>query len=256
MMDECGQVNVPPKDSIVLSAHQPAYLPWLGYFHKMAICDDFVILDCVQFEKNSFANRNKIKTSQGTAWLTIPVLLKGHLQKTIAEIEINNDIDWRSKHFRSLYFNYKKAPFFKQYADFLEDFYKKTWVRLYDATEYLLLFFVSELGIETRIHKQSQIGITSRKQELILDLCRNFCADCFVFGSLGVDYADIEMFKSRGVEVLFQDYKHPVYPQLYGDFVSHLSVLDLLFNVGKEQALEIIISGNITRGEINRSICK
>ncbi len=241
---------------MILSAHQPAYLPWLGFFHKIAISDDFVILDNVQFEKNSFTNRNKIKTAHGTTWLTVPVLLKGHLQKTISEIEINNNIDWRSKHFKSLYFNYKKAPFFGNYADFLEDFYKKSWTRLCDVTEYLLSFFISELGIRARIHKQSQIGIASKKQELILDLCGNFCAGVFVFGSLGADYADAELFKLKGINVLFQDYKHPVYPQFCGDFVSHLCILDLLFNVEKGRAFEIIMSGNITRQEIDRSICK
>lgn len=94
---------------MILSAHQPAYLPWLGYFHKIAISDVFVILDEVQFEKNSFINRNKIKTSNGSVWMSVPINIDGHMNKTIRDMEISNKFNWRKKHWKSIYLNYKKA---------------------------------------------------------------------------------------------------------------------------------------------------
>jgi hypothetical protein len=108
----------------VLTAHQPAYLPWLGYFHKASLSHDFVVLDDVQFEKNSFINRNKIKTANGDAWLTIPVEMKGHTGRAVKEMKIEEGSDWRKKHWNSIYLSYKKAPYFSEYADFFEHYYK------------------------------------------------------------------------------------------------------------------------------------
>lgn len=238
--------------AVILSAHQPACLPWLGYFHKIALSDKFVILDNVQFEKNSFINRNKIKTAQGVIWLTVPMLISGHIQKTISGIEINNRIDWRKKHWKSIYFNYKKAPYFHRYVDFFEGFYKKEWTKLYNLIEYMLFFFIKELGIKTVFYKQTNLQLQSKKQELILDLCKQLKANVFIFGALGKNYADVDAFRRNGINVYFQDYRHPIYPQLWGDFISHLSIIDLLFNVGKERALEIIMEGNVTKSELKR----
>lgn len=235
---------------MILTAHQPAYLPWLGYFHKIAISDTFIILDDVQFEKNSFINRNKIKTPQGAIWLTVPVLTIGHTQKVILDIEINNTVDWRSKHWKSIYLNYKKAPYFYKYSDFFEDLYKKEWKKLTELLSYTLRFFVQELKINTKIYRQSDLGIHERNQQLILNLCQHFNAQIFVFGILGKNYADIDSFKKSGIKVIFQDYNHPIYPQLWGNFICNLSIADFLFNVGPENSLEIIMNQNITNNEI------
>ena len=235
---------------MIVAIHQPNYLPWLGYFHKIAVSDVFVTLDSVQFERNSFTNRNKIKTAQGPTLLTIPVLITGHIQGTVADIEINNTVDWRKKHWKSIYFNYKKAPFFREHCDFLDDFFKRDWTRLCDAIEHTSLYFLKELGIDTVLHKLSQLPLQSKKQHLVLDLCTRFKAAAFVFGALGKDYADVTLFEQNNVRPVFQDYKHPSYQQLWGDFVSHLSIIDLLFNVGRQRSLEILMSGNITKQEL------
>jgi len=232
---------------VILAAHQPAYLPWLGLFHKMAISDNFVVLDDVQFEKNSFINRNRIKTAQGDMWLTVPVLMTGHIQKTIHDIEINNNVDWRSKHWKSIYLNYKKSPYFNRFSDFFEDLYKGEWIKLYDLLDYTMSFFIKELKIDTKIYIQSKLNITTKKQLLILDLCKHFNAKIFVFGALGKDYADSELFETNGIKILFQDYKHPAYHQLWGGgFISNMSIIDLLFNEG-ERSFEILMSGNINK---------
>jgi len=232
---------------LIITAHQPSYLPWLGYFHKCHISDIMVMLDSVQFEKNSFINRNKIKTSNGEIWLTVPIFMKGHINKLILDIEINNKINWREKHWKSIYLNYKKAPYFNRYSDFFEDLYKKDWLKLIDLLIYLISFFYKEFRIKTKIIRQSDLNIFSKKQNLILDLTKKLDGDIFVFGKMGKSYADIDFFNKNGVEVYFQDYIHPKYFQMWNEFIPNLSCIDLLFNEGPENALDIILKENVNK---------
>jgi hypothetical protein len=235
-----------------LTAMQPAYLPWLGFFHKAMLADVFVILDDVQFERNSFTNRNKVKAQQGEQWLTIPLKTVGHLDKTIRQMEIADD-RWRKKHWQTIYNAYHKAPYFKEYAGFFEAFYRRegrSFIEQVCFMQYILLDF---LGIKTTIKYQSSPefkGITGHKQELILNLCKYFNADTFIFGSQGRNYADVELFRQHGIRCYFQDYQHPVYPQQWGEFVPNMSIIDLLFNVGANRAREIIKEGNTTKSEL------
>jgi len=235
---------------MILTAHQPAYMPWLGLFHKIAISDAYVYLDNVQFEKNSYINRNKIKSANGPIWLTVPTLLKGHMSKTIKEIKINNDVNWREKHLKSIELNYKSAPYFSRYIEFFRDCYNHKWNNLSDLNEYMLKWFLDTLRIEIKYYKMSEINFEGRKSELVLDMCKKLGADIYIFGALGKDYVREEDFSIEDIKLYFQDYKHPVYPQLYGEFINHLSIIDLLFNVGAERALDMIMEGNITKQEL------
>ena len=235
---------------MILTAHQPAYLPWLGFFHKLLISDIAVILDNVQFQKDYFINRNKIRINNGDAWLTVPVLTSGHIDKTMIEMKINNNINWYKKHKKSINIFYKKAPYFSNYYDYFEKLYDKNWIYLTDLLKETMSFFFKELNIETKIYYQSKLGFKKKKQDLILEMCEYFDSDIFVFGKDGRKYADQDYFKLNKRNIYFQDYIHPTYPQLYGDFIPYLSVLDLLFNVGSEKALEIIMKGNITKNEL------
>lgn len=237
---------------MILTAHQPAYLPWLGYFHKIAISDIFVSLDNVQFEKNSFSNRNKIKTANGSAWLSVPIKMVGHMGKTIKEMEIDNHLNWTEKHWKSIYLNYKKAPYFNLYCDFLEDAYKRQWNDLCGLTEYLTKYFLEELGIKTKISKQSDLKNKGKKQELIVELCKELNADTFVFGKLGENYVDTSYFTQNNINVYFQDYIHPVYNQIWDGFTNNLSIIDLLFNIAKNEALEMIMDGNVNKTDLKK----
>jgi hypothetical protein len=241
---------------VILTAHQYAYLPWLGYFHKVALADNFVILDSVQFEKNSFTNRNKIKTSNGEAWLTIPVEMKGHLDKTAIDIQMDSRSNWKRKHWNSLLMNYKKAPFFDQYAGFFESYYQLETLKLSEFIENSTLFFLKELKINVAISKLSELGVESKKQELIVDLCKRTNSTAFVFGALGKNYAEKELFDTNGISIYFQEYKHPVYEQLWGDFVPYMGIVDALFNLGPERTREVIFEGNITKKELEQMIKK
>ena len=230
---------------MILTAHQPAYLPWLGFFHKLLISDVFIILDNVQYQKNYFTNRNKIKTAQGrSTWLTIPILTAGHFEKTIENMEIDNKSRWRKKHWNSIDVHYKKAPFFYVYRDYFEALYNREWINLIDILNETLRFFIKELGIKTKIYFQSELGFKEKKQDLILEMCNYFDSDIFVFGRDGSRYADVDYFKQQKRNIYFQDYNHPIYSQLYNDFIPNLSIVDLLFNVGAEAAVDIIIGKN------------
>jgi hypothetical protein len=225
---------------MMLTAHQPAYLPWLGYFQKMMLSNEFIILDAVQFEKNSFINRNKIKTSNGSAWMTVPILTKGYKEKTISDMRINNTVKWRKKHWLTLLNNYKKAPFFPQYCDFFEDMYSKKWDTLVDLVTYSNQFFIKELDIKTNFIKLSDLGIESKKQDLIIDLCKERRYNSFLFGSQGKEYVEKDKFDNEKIETYFQSYKHPIYRQQWGEFIPYLSIVDLLFNEGSEKSIQLI----------------
>lgn len=235
----------------ILTAHQPAYLPWLGYFHKMMLADEFVLLDAVQFEKNSFTNRNKIKVSNGEAWLTIPVEMKGHIDRNVNEMTIEERSDWRRKHWNSILMNYKKSPCFSQHADFFESYYKETTSNLAEFVAISTNYFLSELKIETKINKLSELGVQTKKQDLIIDLCKATVSDMFVFGSQGKDYANVEYFNGQNISCYFQQYNHPQYHQMWGDFRPFMSIIDCLFNVGSESTREIIFLNNITKERLS-----
>ena len=226
---------------MVLTAHQPVYLPWLGLFHKIWLAEKFVLFNTVQYLPKEWMNRNKIKTNKGEIWLTVPVLKKGFLNKKINEIKINNNIDWRRKHFRSIYVNYKKTKYFNYYIELLEEIYSKTWEYFSDLNEFMLRTFLKELNIKTTFLVASKFDFDGKKSDLVLNMCKDLGAKKYIFGAQGVNYADTEKFKASGIEVFFQNYQHPTYNQIHGNFKSNLSIIDLLFNCGKN-SLDVIVN--------------
>lgn len=227
---------------MILTAHQPVYLPWLGLFHKIALADAFVSFNQVQYLPRDWNNRNRVKTDQGPVWLTVPVLKSGYRDKALTDIRINNDLPWQRKHWKTLELSYRKAPYFKDYAGFFEDVYlKRSWDTLCELNDHMLLWFLETLGIATEYSDARDHAFQGSKSDLVLDMCVQMGAQVYIFGALGKDYADVEAFARSGVRAVFQDYVHPVYPQLHGEFVSHLSIVDLLFNCGPA-SLEILMS--------------
>jgi hypothetical protein len=219
---------------VILSAHQPAYLPWLGYFEKIARVDLFVYLDSVQFEKNSYINRNRIKTPQGPQWLTIPIRMKGHTSATLRETMIEEAQPWRDKHLKSIEMNYRKAAFFEQNFPRLQTLFGHPEARLAELCWEQLQFWLSEFGIGTTVVRASELPVSSKKSDLVLDLCRHCGADRYLSGALGRDYLDVEAFADAGVAVEFQTFRHPVYSQRWGEFEPNLSVVDYWLNCGSD----------------------
>jgi hypothetical protein len=231
---------------MILTAHQPVYLPWLGLFHKIALADKFVFFNEVQYLPKDWMNRNKIKSASGEILLTVPVLRKGYRDRKTSELEINNETNWQEKHLKTIMINYKKSPFFDNYIQFFQEVYTKKWHHLADLNEYMLRWFLKEIGIKTEFLKASDFSFEGTKSDLVLDMCKKLDAATYIFGTLGRDYAKIDDFKNAGINVIFQDYNHPTYKQLYGDFISNLSVIDLLFNCGPD-SYKIIMSDNISK---------
>jgi hypothetical protein len=215
---------------MILSAHQPAYLPWLGYFDKIARADVFVYMDSVQFEKNSFINRNQIKTPQGKMWLTIPVKAKGHISGSIGTTEIDETQQWRLKHLKSIEMNYRKAACFKERYPEIEKLIINSESNLSEYCFQQLKFWLSKLSINTEIVKLSELDIRSSKSDLILEMCRKLNATRYISGINGKSYLNEKEFLDNGICVEYQNFKTHPYKQLYNEFIPDLSVLDWWIN--------------------------
>ncbi|MEW6989354.1 WbqC family protein [Colwelliaceae bacterium 6441] len=228
------------KNQTIISINQPAYLPWLGYFDRIANSDHHIVLDHVQFEKNSMVNRNKLLSKNGEVMLTVPVKTSGNFGNlAISTIQIGNQPKWQKKHWQSIYFNYKKAPYFEQYAKELEAFYNTSYLQLNDLLKAQLAFFLKVLKIETKISYSSEYVWHKNKSDLVQEICQYFKATQYISGIHGEDYLNTQSFLKEGILVDFQHYQHPCYSQMKDTFTSHLSILDLLFNHG-DKSLEIL----------------
>lgn len=215
-----------------LAVLQPGYLPWLGYFDLMQRADVFVHYDDVQFDKHGWRNRNRVKGHKGAVWLTVPVRHSGRSGQPILGVEIDDRQDWRRKHVATISQLYARAPFLPAILPRLQEVLERPWHRLVDLDLAIAAWLAAELGIVTPSHRASELGIGGDRNERLLNLCRHFGATRYLSGNAAQDYLDVEPFRAAGVEVDWHDYAHPSYAQLHGDFVSHLSVLDLLLNMG------------------------
>ena len=227
---------------MILTAHQPCYLPWLGLFAKIAQADTFVLFDQVQYQPRDYNNRNKIWSSHGPMWLTVPVYTKGHREKTIDQIEINNTLPWGRKHWRSIWQSYHKAAHFDTYAPNIERCYQQRWSSLSNLNDNLLRMLMEWLNLTVAYHYASAYVFKGTKSDLVLDMCQQLGASTYIFGAMGRDYADVNAFEAAGIECRFQDYIHPTYSQFGGEFMPNLSIIDLLFHHGP-QAKEILLGG-------------
>jgi len=220
---------------MILTSHQCAYLPWCGLFDKIAQADAFVIMDACPAEASGYENRNRILSPTGPQWLTVPI---HHDQHTpLSHVEIANDGRWQRKHWRSLELAYQRAPFWEMYGPGqLERFYAEPeWVLLVDLTAAMLAWFMAKLGLDRPITRASALGCEGTKSALVLDMCQRAGATGYIFGEKGRDYGDVRAFEAAGIEVRFQEYRHPTYRQFGGKpFVSHLSLIDLMMNVGPD----------------------
>jgi hypothetical protein len=229
---------------MIAAIHQPNYLPWIGYFYKITNCDIFVLLDTVQYEKNGFVNRNKIKTSRGIEWLTIGVLTKGRYQQPINTVEINNDVSWSRIHEKTLSQNYNKTTYFKKYVKLFLEIYGRKWKGLADLNEALIRTICEILDItNVKLVRTSELDIPGEGTELLANICEAVRADTYLSGPSGKKYLSEGIFEQKGVGVKYSDFVHPIYDQQWGEFVPNMSIIDLLFNEGP-RSLNIIKRSN------------
>jgi hypothetical protein len=222
---------------MTVAIHQPQYLPWLGYFDKMDRADAFVLLDNVQYKKNEFINRNRIKTAAGWQWITAPVHYR--FGERIDRVLIHNTVNWRRRHAQALLTNYGRAPHFEVYRPFFDDLYDRPWEGLCDLNVHAVRGLAELLGIRRETPVASNWSLSDDPTGRLVDICRQMGADTYLSGAGGQDYLDLSQFEAAGIRVVFQAFDHPVYPQRFGPFEPFMSVVDLLFNCGGE-SLEII----------------
>ena len=218
---------------MILTAHQTGYLPWLGFFDKVARANLYCSFDAVQYERRGWTNRNYIRTRDGPLMLSVPVRSKDHFNTRLCDIEILTS-NWARKHMRSIELAYRKAPHFDQHyagVGAVLDLYSEGGLLMELNTD-LMRYFLRALGIQVPIVQASDYSFQGEKSELVLDMCRKLNADTYIFGGEGKNYADVKAFEAAGVKPIFQEYVHPVYPQLHGGFEPRMSVLDLLMNCG------------------------
>jgi len=228
---------------LIISVMQPGYLPWLGFFELMNCCEKFVIYDDVDYDKNSWRNRNRIRTADGFIWLSVPVLTKGRSGQKINEVEIFRDQIWQHKHYKSIVQNYSKSPHFKEHQPFIEEIYNRQWAKLIDLDMEIIHYLMKTLAIKTKIIYSSELNIKGRKTQRLVAICKELNASVYISTNGAESYIEPLLFERENIAFRFQDYQHPTYSQLYDGFISHLSVIDLIFNHGSD-ALGIIMSGS------------
>ena len=216
---------------------QPGYLPWLGYFDLLHRADVFVHYDDVQFDKHGWRNRNRVKGQKGAVWLTVPVLHSGRFGQSILDVEIDDRQHWRRRHLSTIAQFYARAPLVDTVLPRLRDILDRPWPRLLELDLAIIDWLATELGIATPRYRASQLDIGGDRNARLLNLCRHFDATRYLSGNAARAYLDVTQFAAAGVEVVWHDYVHPIYPQLHGEFVPYLSALDLLLNAGGRAAV-------------------
>jgi len=223
-----------------IAIHQPNFMPWAGYFYKMANSDVFVILDNVQYEKNAFLNRTMIKTPQGLQWLTVPIKTAGLCRQKIFEAEIQKKEQWQKKYIKAIEMNYKKARYFNYLFPELKNILEKDWQFLSDLNIALIELLRTKLGIKNKLEFASKYNFSGESTDLLINVLKFFEASVYLSGMGGKQYQDESKIKLAGIEVEYSNYVCVEYPQLWGKFIPNLSIIDLLFNCGPE-SLKIIL---------------
>ncbi|MFC2004454.1 WbqC family protein [Chloroflexota bacterium] len=223
---------------MIVSIHQPEHIPWLGFFDKMTQAEVFVLLDNVQYRHKYFQNRNKIRSANGETWLNVPVLTKGRQEQLINEVEIDSrEARWREKCWHSISVNYQKSPFFEKYHGFFKDLYEKEWGLLSDLNECIIRYIAGELNLNVKLVKASELPVSGSGEILILDICKELGATTYISGISGIAAKGREFepaFSKERIEVVYQEFHHPIYQQVYKPFIPFMSTIDLLFNYGNK----------------------
>ncbi len=214
-----------------LAVHQPQYLPWLGFFDKMDRVDRFVLLDVVQYKKNEWQNRNRIRSRAGWQWLTVPV--HHRFPMSIRDVTIDESNPWRRKHREALRIHYARSPFREAVLTALETLLEEPFESLLALNLRGVRLLAGLLGVRTPISLASEVpGLPQGADERLIALCRHFGSSDYLAGSGGADYMDMRLYARASVRVSFQSFRHPVYAQPYPGFEPNLSAVDLLLNCG------------------------
>lgn len=224
-----------PMKRPVAVAHQPDFLPYLGFFHRLIIADTFVVLDHVQFVKRGWHNRDQIKTANGPLWLSVPVQSKGKYTQAIHEVPIHEEGGkWRRKHLQTIENAYRKAPHFEEVFPLVETAYAANHETLCGHNGALIEGFLDLFSIEVQVQWSSQLSPEGSSNKMLIDLMRKVDCGTYLSGPGARDYMDEQMWRDSGIDLAWQEFEHPVYPQLHGEFVPYLSSIDFAMMCGPD----------------------
>jgi hypothetical protein len=213
---------------------QSNYIPWKGYFDMIAAVDEFILYDDMQYTRRDWRNRNQIKTPQGVQWLTVPVQAKGKFNQTIKETVIDGS-DWAIAHWKALAQNYPRAPHFDEVAAWLEPLYIESYTHISQLNRRFIEAICHYLGIKTIISNSWDYTLLDGKTECLADLCKQAGGMEYISGPSAKNYVEERIFTDMNIKLTWFDYaNYPEYPQLWGDFTHGVTILDLLFNCGKD----------------------
>ena len=212
---------------------QPSYMPWLGYLDQIARCDKFVFYDDVQYDKNGWRNRNRIRSNakDGWTWLTVPVRLDSHLPR-ICDVQTDARVPWRRKHRKTLELEYARAPFRGWIDEHFGAFFATDNTNLADIAIASVEAMLNALNVTVPLYRSSRLDVAGDRNTRLLNMCKHFEATHYLSGAAAKSYLDVDLFERNGICVEWQAYEHPVYRQTQEPFISHLSALDALLNVG------------------------
>lgn len=225
----------------IISIMQPTFLPWLGYFNMIKKSDIFVFFDDVQVTKRSWQTRNRIKTSSGEHFITIPVK-KGNSRSLIKDCEICIDEKWKDKFFKTLHNSYIKSEHYQSEIDFIKKIFLKDNKKLSDFNSHIIKSICERLEIKTKFIFSSDLNSQGTKDEYLSLICKELNGDQYLSAQGSKQYIETgrNFFSEQQINVTYNEYKHPQYKQLYGDFVSHLAIIDAIFNIGIKNIKDII----------------
>jgi hypothetical protein len=228
---------------MILSTNQPYFAPFPGFFYKIALSDIFVILDQVQFPRGTtWVTRNRFKHDQGTLWMTVPVWKKGLGLQRIDEVRICHEGQWARKHLTSLKTAYSRAPYLEEHVNFLEELFSDQFERILDLDMAVIHHLMNALNISTKLLLLSDLGILTRGSERLVEMCKRLGASQYLAQSAANKYLNESAFHEAGIEIKYFAPPAPVYPQLWGNFIGHLSAFDLVFNCGPKSH-DILMNG-------------
>lgn len=229
---------------MIVAIHQPNYLPWIGFFNKILKSDLYVVFDDVQFPRGKdFAYRNKIKTNSGAIWLSVPIKNKSQLI-TWNEVLIDNTSNWRHKHLRSIELSYKNSKYFKNYFDSINKIISDSYEKIMMLNIELIKYFLDALEWRGKIIYSSELDVQKSGSEKILGILQKLNATEYISGegAGSTRYISEAEFAKKGIKLVWQNFNHPIYSQLHGEFIPEMSIIDLLFNCGPGISRELTLN--------------
>lgn len=222
-----------------LAISQPRYLPAANYIERIMFSDLFVMLDNVQHQKRAFEHRNKIRTSNGTTWLSIPIDRKNSPTDKICDLLIYNNENWKENHLKNFKFNYARTPYYDEVFDLLKRFYNVEYETLNEAVKNMIEIIVEYLELEANMVWASNYNFNKKNDDLLVEITNFFEGDTYISGPNGRDYIDEEKFEEKDIDVQYHEYNHPIYEQVWGEFKEYMTIWDMMFYFGKDTVNKI-----------------